>query len=51
MAGFVLGLVVVLCLVGGLFYGYTYLKAKVNKTGVSEELLKSASDVINKKLE
>jgi predicted MFS family arabinose efflux permease len=51
MTGFVLGLVVVLCLVGGLFYGYTYLKAKVNKTGVSEELLKSASDVINKKPE
>jgi len=51
MIGFVISLVVVLCLIGGIFYGYTYLKAKVNKTGVTEELLKSATDIINKKPE
>lgn len=49
MVGVVVGLIVIVCLVGGLFYGYSYLKAKVNKTSVNDELIKNVNDVINKK--
>jgi len=48
MFGFVVSLIVVLCLVGGVFYGYNYLKAKVNKTGVTDELLKTVENITKK---
>ncbi len=41
-------LFLLLGLAGGLFYGYAYLKAKVNKTTVDAALLNAAGELLKK---
>jgi uncharacterized protein YneF (UPF0154 family) len=48
MVGLIVTVIVVVCLVGGVFYGFNYLRAKANKTSVSSELVKSVDDLIKK---
>ena len=38
MFTFVMMLLVLVCLVGGSFYGVAYLKSRANKTSVAQEL-------------
>lgn len=46
MVGFVLGIIVVVCLLGGLFYGYSYLKAKASGKKVVDVMVGDAAKVV-----
>lgn len=40
--------VIVFCLIGGLFYGMSYIRAKATGKGVSETIFKSLDDLTKK---
>ncbi len=48
MVWFLLGIILVLALVGGAFYGFSYLTAKAGKISVTDALLKNAADLAKK---
>ncbi len=51
MIGFVFTVILIVAIVGGLFYGYSYLVAKSTKTSVVDALAKNATELIKKKPE
>jgi uncharacterized protein YneF (UPF0154 family) len=48
MIGLLIGLFLVVCLIGGVFYGYAYVSACVNGTPVLSELVRNLNYLIGR---
>jgi len=48
MLGLLVGLFLIVVVVGGAFYGYSYVSAKVNGTSVLDELVRNLNSLIGR---